>query len=220
MKPVPGQSRGNVSRHPADTQRKTGFTDIDHDYRADLLELLRRNKLDPIRSAGTDDRVRTAAKTIYLSGVDRCRADCGDRRRCVGVERGPHRSSTTARGPGLTTTAGDLKLRIPKLRTGSFFRSLLELRKQSPYGLRVLTSLSSCVTPARQLFQSSGGLATKQGVTSRGLPPSLMACRRSARTATANPALLRHRSRHGADCSAELVHRPIDSLSGQCRVVR
>jgi hypothetical protein len=123
-------------------------------------------------------------------------------------------------GRVLTTTAGDLKLRIPKLRTGSFFRSLLERRKQSPYGLRVVTSLSSCVTPAHQLFQSSGGLATKQGVTSRGLPPSLMACRRSARTATANPALLRHRSRHGADCSAELVHRPIDSLSGQCRVVR
>ncbi len=29
----------------------------------------------------------------------------------------------------LTTTAGDLELRIPKLRTGSFFPSLLERRR-------------------------------------------------------------------------------------------
>jgi hypothetical protein len=34
---------------------RTGFTDIDHDYRADLVELLGRNKLDPIRSAGADE---------------------------------------------------------------------------------------------------------------------------------------------------------------------
>ena len=35
----------------------------------------------------------------------------------------------------LTTTAGDLELRIPKLRTGSFFPSLLERRRRSDQAL-------------------------------------------------------------------------------------
>jgi hypothetical protein len=40
------------------------------------------------------------------------------------AQRNGHRSRT------LTTTAGDLELRIPKLRTGSFFPSLLERRRR------------------------------------------------------------------------------------------
>jgi hypothetical protein len=60
----------------------------------------------------------------------RGRADRRDRRR-------PHERTDTrlARRNGhrsrlLTTTAGDLELRIPKLRAGSFFPSLLERRRR------------------------------------------------------------------------------------------
>ena len=40
------------------------------------------------------------------------------------------RSATAPDHAILTTTAGDLELRIPKLRTGSFFPSLLERRRR------------------------------------------------------------------------------------------
>src|SRR3712207_5992785 len=65
-----------------------------------------------------------------VSGADRCRVDRHDRR-------GPHErtESRTAQRNGsrprtLTTTAGDLELRIPKLHAGSFFPCLLERRRR------------------------------------------------------------------------------------------
>jgi hypothetical protein len=39
-----------------DTACASVITDIDYDYHADAVELLGRNELDPIRSAGADDR--------------------------------------------------------------------------------------------------------------------------------------------------------------------
>jgi putative transposase len=89
-----------------------------------LLEVL-----DALKAADVDDRVRQAAETIYqalieaeLTGVlgaapfQRTEARTG--------QRNGHRHRL------LTTTAGDLDLRIPKLRTGSFFPSLLERRRR------------------------------------------------------------------------------------------
>ena len=49
----------------------------------------------------------------------------------MGTHRPAHRAAQRlARPRTLTTTAGDLELRIPKLRTGSFFPSLLERRRR------------------------------------------------------------------------------------------
>ena len=89
-----------------------------------LLEVL-----DALKVADVDDRSGQAAETIYQALIEAELTD-GDRRR-------PHeRSETrTAQRNGhrtrmLSTTAGDLELRIPKLRTGSFFPSLLERRRR------------------------------------------------------------------------------------------
>jgi putative transposase len=94
---------------------------LDH---AALLEVL-----ESMKAAGVDDRIRTAAETIYQALID------AELTSVIGAgpwERSPDR---TARRNGyrprtLSTTAGDLELRIPKLREGSFFPSLLERRRR------------------------------------------------------------------------------------------
>jgi transposase-like protein len=48
----------------------------------------------------------------------------------MGTHRGSHRQRNGSRPRTLTTTAGDLELRIPKLRAGTFFPSLLEHRRR------------------------------------------------------------------------------------------
>src|SRR3712207_2624229 len=94
---------------------------LDH---AALLEVL-----EAIRSAGADDRVRTAAETIYQALID------AELTAVIGAGPWERTDARTAQRNGsrprvLTTTAGDLELRIPKLRTGSFFPSLLERRRR------------------------------------------------------------------------------------------
>ena len=91
---------------------------------AALLEVL-----EAMQAAGVEDRVRTAAQTIYQALID------AELTAVIGAgpwERGPDRSAQRngSRSRTLTTTAGDLELRIPKLRTGSFFPSLLERRRR------------------------------------------------------------------------------------------
>ncbi len=71
----------------------------------------------------------TAAETIYQALIEAELTD-GDRRRPARTHRDPHRPAQRHRTRTLTTTAGDLELRIPKLRTGSFFPSLLERRRR------------------------------------------------------------------------------------------
>src|ERR671939_711608 len=89
-----------------------------------LLEML-----DALKAADVGDRVRQAAETIYQALIEAELTAVigaapfersGDRL----AQRNGHRSRT------LTTTAGDLELRIPKLRSGSFFPSLLERRRR------------------------------------------------------------------------------------------
>jgi putative transposase len=89
-----------------------------------LLEVL-----DTLKTAGVEDRIRIAAETIYQALID------AELTAVIGA--GPYERSDdrTAQRNGsrprtLSTTAGDLELRIPKLRTGSFFPSLLERRRR------------------------------------------------------------------------------------------
>src|SRR3954452_17323715 len=91
---------------------------------AALLEVL-----EAMQAAGVEDRVRTAAQTIYQALID------AELTAVIGAgpwERSDQRTTQRngSRPRTLTTTAGDLELRIPKLRTGAFFPSLLERRRR------------------------------------------------------------------------------------------
>src|SRR5215469_485883 len=89
-----------------------------------LLEVL-----DALKAAEVDDRIRQAAETIYQALIE------AELSSVIGAALHERTSSRTALRNGhrprtVTTTAGDLELRIPKLRTGSFFPSLLERRRR------------------------------------------------------------------------------------------
>jgi putative transposase len=89
-----------------------------------LLEVL-----DALKGADVEDRIRLAAGTIYQALIEAeltAVIGAGPHERTPEriAQRNGHRLRT------LTTTAGDLELRIPKLRAGSFFPSLLERRRR------------------------------------------------------------------------------------------
>src|SRR3954466_9851324 len=89
-----------------------------------LLEVL-----DALKAADVGDRVRQAAETVYQALIE---AELTDTIGAALHERSEHRTALRNghRTRVLSTTAGDLELRIPKLRTGSFFPSLLERRRR------------------------------------------------------------------------------------------
>jgi putative transposase len=91
---------------------------------AALLEVL-----EAMQAGGVEDRVRTAAQTIYQALID---AELTSVMGAGPWERSPDRTTQRngSRARTLSTTAGDLELRIPKLRSGSFFPSLLERRRR------------------------------------------------------------------------------------------
>src|SRR3712207_4192489 len=79
-----------------------------------------------LKAADVDDRIRSTATTIYPALIE------AELTAVTGVGTHERTESRTAQRNGsrprtLSTTAGDLELRIPKLRAGSFFPSLLEL---------------------------------------------------------------------------------------------
>lgn len=89
-----------------------------------LLEVL-----EALKAAEVDDRIRKAAETIYQALIE------AELSSVIGAV--PHQRADTRSGwrnghrpRTVTTTAGDLELRIPKLRAGSFFPSLLERRRR------------------------------------------------------------------------------------------
>ena len=89
-----------------------------------LLELL-----EMLQGAEVDDRIRSAATTIYQALIEAELASVigappHERTESRLAQRNGHRPRT------ITTVAGDLELRIPKLRAGSFFPSLLERRRR------------------------------------------------------------------------------------------
>jgi putative transposase len=94
---------------------------MDH---AALLEVL-----DALKAGDAGDRVRVAAETMYQALIDtEVSATIGAGR----WERSPARNNQRngSRPRTLATPAGDLALRIPKLRTGSFFPALLDRRRR------------------------------------------------------------------------------------------
>jgi putative transposase len=89
-----------------------------------LLEVL-----DALTTAEVDDRIRQAAQTIYQALIE------AERTAVIGAAPHERTDARIAQRNGhrprlLATTAGDLALRIPKLRAGSFFPSLLERRRR------------------------------------------------------------------------------------------
>ena len=89
-----------------------------------LLEVL-----EALKAAEVDDRVRQAAETIYQALIEAelssvIGAAPYQRTESRLAQRNGHRPRT------VTTTAGDLELRIPRLRAGTFFPSLLERRRR------------------------------------------------------------------------------------------
>ena len=89
-----------------------------------LLEVL-----EALKVAEVDDRIRQAAQTIYQALIE------AELTAVIGAAPHQRTDTRTAQRNGhrariLSTTAGDLELRIPKLRAGSFFPSLLERRRR------------------------------------------------------------------------------------------
>jgi len=85
--------------------------------------------LEALKAGDVDERIRQAAMTIYQALIEAELSSvigAGPHERTEGRtgQRNGHRPKTIA------TTAGDLQLQIPKLRTGSFFPSLLERRRR------------------------------------------------------------------------------------------
>jgi transposase-like protein len=89
-----------------------------------LLELL-----DALKAADADGVVRHAVEAVFQALIEAeatAQIGAGPHQRTPGrvARRNGYRDRT------LTTAAGDLELRIPKLRSGSFFLSLLERRRR------------------------------------------------------------------------------------------
>jgi putative transposase len=85
--------------------------------------------LEVLKTAEVDDRIRQAAETVYQALIEAeltsvIGAYPDQRTETRTAQRNGHRQRTIA------TTAGDLELKIPRLRTGSFFPSLLERRRR------------------------------------------------------------------------------------------
>jgi putative transposase len=94
---------------------------LDH---AALLEVL-----EAMKVAEVDGRIKLAAQTIYQALID------AELTSVIGAGPWEHTPARSAQRNGtrprlLSTPAGDLELAIPKLRTGSFFPSLLERRRR------------------------------------------------------------------------------------------
>ena len=89
-----------------------------------LLELL-----EALKDTGVDDVVRGALEAVFQALIE---AEAAVRIGAAPHERTPERVTwrNGYRDRTLTTAAGDLELRIPKLRSGSFFPSLLERRRR------------------------------------------------------------------------------------------
>ena len=103
-----------------------------------LLEVL-----EVLKVADVSDRVRQAAETIYQALIE------AELTEAIGAA--PHERSVdrTAQRNGhrtriLSTSVGDLELRIPKLRTGSFFPSLLERRRRVDQALFGVVRRPTC----------------------------------------------------------------------------
>src|SRR5699024_8669988 len=85
--------------------------------------------LGELKDTDVTDRIRIATQKLYQELID---AEAAAFTGAARFERTPDRVTQRngTRAKTLTTTAGQLDLRIPKLRQGSFFPSLLERRRR------------------------------------------------------------------------------------------
>jgi putative transposase len=97
--------------------------------RSALLEVL-----EALKAAEVDDRIRQAAETICRALIE------AGLTAVVGAQ--PHQRAEARAGlrngrrpRTISTTAGDLELKIPRLRAGSLFPSLLERRRRAGQSL-------------------------------------------------------------------------------------
>jgi transposase-like protein len=82
-----------------------------------------------LKAGDAGERVRIAAETMYQALIET------ELTAAIGAQPWEHTETRTAQRNGsrprtLSSTAGDLQLRIPKLRTGSFYPSLLDRRRR------------------------------------------------------------------------------------------
>ena len=89
-----------------------------------LLEVL-----DALRTADAGERITQACEVVYQALID---AELTAKIGAAAHERTETRTNQRngSRPRTLSTVAGDLELRIPKLRSGSFFPALLERRRR------------------------------------------------------------------------------------------
>ena len=87
------------------------------------------NLLGQLKQTDVPDRIRTATETLYQQLIE---AEATAFIGAAPFERSSDRTTQRngSRPRTLTTTAGDLNLKIPKLRHGSFFPALLERRRR------------------------------------------------------------------------------------------
>src|ERR1700691_1786823 len=92
-------------------------------YQSDVLELL-----EAIRSGGDIDAIRRGAEIAYQALIE---AEATEKIGAARYERSEDRTTQRNghRARTLSTKAGDLELKIPKLREGVFYPSLLERRR-------------------------------------------------------------------------------------------
>jgi len=87
------------------------------------------NLLGDLKLTDVTDRIRVATETLYQALIDaEASAFIGAAPFERSDDRTTYRNGTRPRT--LSTTAGDLDLKIPKLRAGSFFPALLERRRR------------------------------------------------------------------------------------------
>jgi putative transposase len=113
--------------------------------------------LDALKVADVGDRVRQAAETIYQALIE---AELTDAIGAAPHERSAERINQCDghRTRNLTTTAGDLELRIPRLRTGSFFPSLLERHRRVDQALFAVVMMSTCGVDEWQCATASSAM--------------------------------------------------------------
>ena len=141
-----------------------------------LLELL-----EALKAAEVDDRIRTATETLYQALIE------AELTAVIGAA--PHQRTETrtaqrngSRPRTLTTTAGDLELRIPKLRAGSFFPSLLERRRRIDQALfAVVMEAYLHGVSTRKVDDLVRALGANTGISESGVPDLRRSGRRGRR---------------------------------------
>jgi putative transposase len=129
-----------------------------------LLEVL-----EALKAAEVDDRIRQAAETIYQALIE------AELTAVIGAQPHQRTESRTGLRDGyrartISTTAGDLELKIPRLRAGSFFPSLLERRRRVDQSLfAVIMEAYLHGTSTRKVDDLVKALGADSGISKSGV---------------------------------------------------